>query len=110
MRERGPSHTEALLDCEQAAYGIKAQQVVKRSSQGGAVRMQLRAWPDRPLRIELFRGPTGCAARSLLEVRRQATVVQSIYIDIGFLFSVNYARVRAVRVLDGRAIEETLRR
>jgi hypothetical protein len=35
---------------------------------------------------------------------------RSIYIDLGFLFSVNYALVRGIRLADGRAVQEQLRR
>lgn len=106
MLERGPNQSEALLSHEQPAYGIGAQQVLTRTN----VRVQLRAWPDRPMRIELFRTHTGCAARALLDLQHQPAVIQSIYIDLGFLFSINYALVRGTRLQDGQPVQEKLRR
>ena len=35
-------------------------------------------------------------------------VLQSIYIDIGFLFSINYAELTGVRVQDGQRVQEKL--
>jgi hypothetical protein len=110
MRERGPNVTEALLGHEQPAYGIHSQRVLTRSSHGGSVRLQLRAWPDRPLDLELFRAANSCAARARLDIQHQPAILQSIYIDIGFLFSVNHALVRGTRVADGRSVQEKLRR
>jgi hypothetical protein len=110
MRERGPDVTEALLGHEQPAYGIHSQKVVARTSRGGSVRLQLRAWPDRPIRLELFPAANGCAARAQLDIENRPAVLQSIYIDIGFLFSVNYALVRGLRIADGNPIQEKLRR
>jgi len=110
MFERGPQHTEPLLNREQPGYGLGAQQILTRTNRGGTVSIQLRAWPDRPVRIELFRASTGCAARAMLDIQHQPAVIQSIYIDIGFLFSINYAVVRGIRLKDGQPIQEKLRR
>ena len=110
MLERGPTRTEALLDREQPGYGLAAQQVVTRTNHGGTVRVQLRAWPDRAIRIDLFRAHKGCGARAQLDIQHQPAVIQSIYIDIGFLFSINYAQVRGIRVTDGHPVQEKLRR
>lgn len=110
MFERGPTITEGLLDREQAGYGLLPQQLVSRAAHGGSVRIRLRAWPDRPVRIELFPHNTGCGARATLNIQHQPAVIQSIYIDIGFLFSVNYALVRGLRIKDGKPIQEKLSR
>lgn len=109
MRERGPNITEDLLSHEQQAYGIHSQKVVARSARGGEVRLQLRAWPDRPLKLELFRAAKGCAARALIDIQRSPSVLESIYVDIGFLFSVNYAQLRGVRLADGKTVQEKVR-
>jgi len=110
MRERGPNVTENLLDHEQQAYGIETQKVLARSNQGGSVHVQLQAWPDRPIKLQLFRAANGCAARALLDIQRTPAILQSIYINIGFLFSVNYALLRGIRTTDGTPIHEKLRR
>jgi hypothetical protein len=110
MRERGPNITENLLDHEQQAYGIETQRVLALSNQGGSVRVQLRAWPDRPIQLQLFRATNGCVARALLDIQRTPAILQSIYIDIGFLFSVNYALLRGIRSTDGTPIHEKLQK
>lgn len=108
MRERGPRQFERLLGHEQPAYGLHDSQRVERSARGGKVRVQLRAFPDRPITIEVYRQAQGCVARGLVRIHHQPAIVQSIYIDIGFLFSLNYAQVSGVRIADGRAVQEKL--
>ncbi|HTU56975.1 MAG TPA: hypothetical protein VMF89_01055, partial [Polyangiales bacterium] len=65
-------------------------------------------WPDRLIKIELFRAANSCAARALVDIQRTPAVLQSIYIDIGFLFSVNYALIKGVRTTNGTPIQERL--
>ena len=110
MRERGPNVTEHLLEHEQQAYGIEAQQVLTRARHGGSVRVRLNAWPDRPITLELFPAANGCAARALLDIAHKPSVLQSIYIDIGFLFSINYAELKGVRIADRSPVQEKVRR
>ena len=110
MHERGPNVREGLLGHEQPAYGIRSQRTLQRSRAGGSVRLRLRAWPDRPIKIELFRRSTGCAARGLVDIQRQPAVLRSIYVDLGFLFSVNYVLIHGVRIVDARAVHERLQR
>ena len=104
MRERGPGVTEDLLDHEQQAYGIATQQLLTR----GSVRVQLRAWPKRVIKVEIFRAAKGCAARAFLDIQRTPAILQSIYIDIGFLFSLNYALIRGLRTSNASPIQEKL--
>jgi hypothetical protein len=108
MREHGPRATEPLLDREQPGYGLQPQQLVERNGRGGSVRVRLRVWPDHPLTIELFPAANGCAARALTDLHHQPTIIRSIYIELGFLFSINYAQLKATRLSDGRAITEKL--
>lgn len=106
--ERGPTVVSDLLDHEQPAYGLRAPRLVQRNESGGLIRVSLRAFPERPLSIELFRTTTGCGARALVTIRGQPAVLSSIYVDIGFLFSVNYALLRGVRVSDGQPVQEKI--
>jgi len=109
MRELGPNSTEPLLDREQPAYGLHERQVVQHTLRADRIRVRLRAFADHPISIEVFRNGQRCLARALLRVHEQPAVLQSIYIDIGFLFSLNYALVRGVRVADAHAVQEKLR-
>lgn len=76
---------------------------------GGTVRVRLRALPDRPLLVELFRSGERCAARALSTIHGQRAMVRSIYLDIGSLFSLNFLRMRGLRTRDGSSVQETLR-
>lgn len=106
--ERGPAAVSQLLEHEQPAYGLRAPRLVQRNDSGGLVRVSLRAFPDRPLAIELFRTQSGCGARALATIAGQPAMLSSIYVDIGFLFSVNYALLRGLRLADGRALQEKI--
>jgi hypothetical protein len=49
-------------------------------------------------------------ARALTHIDRAPAMLQSIYLDIGFLFSLNSATARGARLQDGRAVQERLNR
>jgi len=106
--ERGPAAVSQLLEHEQPAYGLRSPRQVQRAASGGLVRVSLRAFPDRPLDIELLRTARGCGARAILTIGGQPAMLSSIYVDIGFLFSVNYALLRGTRASDGRAVQEKI--
>ncbi|MEY4582249.1 MAG: hypothetical protein RL701_6952 [Pseudomonadota bacterium] len=110
--EVGPQATSKLLDHEQRAYGVGEPRYVRSTDKGGEIRISLRGFPERPLFIETFRQVDGrrsrCAARTHIMIQHQPAILSSIYIDLGFLFSVNYALVRGVRIADGVAVEEKI--
>jgi hypothetical protein len=106
--EKGPSAMSPLLDREQSAYGLTAPRSVRSSGEGGQVRIGLRGFPDRPLTIETFRTAQGCRARALTTIRNQPAVLRSIYVELGFLFSVDYVLLRGYRVADGRPVQEKI--
>jgi hypothetical protein len=108
--KRGPEVTSRLLDLEQPAYGLSEPRYVRDTASGGQIRISLRALPRRPLIIDVFRSAGHCAARTVIAIDQQAAVLTSIYVDIGFLFSVNYALVQGIRVADGRLVQEKIRR
>jgi hypothetical protein len=106
--EVGPRAVSKLLDHEQRAYGLSEPRFVHAGASGGQIRVALRALPERPLLIETFRQGRSCAARTQLLIAGQPALLESIYIDLGFLFSVNYVLVRGVRVADGAAVSEKM--
>jgi hypothetical protein len=110
--EVGPQATSKLLDHEQRAYGVAEPRYVRRTDKGGEIRISLRGFPERPLFIETFRqvGSQGarCAARTHIMIQHKPAILSSIYVDLGFLFSVNYALVRGVRIADGVAVQEKI--
>ena len=104
--EDGPNATSALLSHEQSAYGLTAPRWVRHGKEGGQVRIGLRGFPDRPLTIETFRAQDGCRARAYTTIARRAAVLRSIYVELGFLFSIDYVLVRGYHVADGRPVQE----
>jgi hypothetical protein len=104
----GPRAVSQLLDHEQPAYGLSEPRYVRPNSNGsgGQIRVSLRGFPERPLIIDIFRQGTGCAARTQTTIQHAPALLTSIYVDIGFLFSVNYAILRGVRMSDGAAVQE----
>jgi hypothetical protein len=106
--ERGPNATSALLDHEQRAYGLNDPRSITQLATSAEIRISLRGFPERPLVVQVFRAADRCVARTVVQIQGQAALLQSIYIDLGFLFSVNYALLRGVRVQDGQSVQEKL--
>lgn len=104
--ERGPKVTSPLLDHEQRAYGVNEPRSIKQLATSAEILVSLRAFPERPLIVQVFRVADRCATRTVTQIKGQSALLQSIYIDIGFLFSVNYAMLKGVRVQDGERVQE----
>jgi hypothetical protein len=104
--EVGPSAMSPLLDHEQRAYGLNDPRSITQLDDFAEIRVSLRAFPERPLVVRVFRAQGRCVARAFTQIGAQPALLSSIYIDLGFLFSVNYVIVRGVRVQDGRAVQE----
>jgi hypothetical protein len=104
--EKGPKAVSPLLDHEQRAYGLNEPRAIRVDPNGGEIRISLRGLPERHLVINVFRVSNGCAARTTTTILGQPALLTSIYVDIGFLFSVNYVIVRGVRVRDGKLVQE----
>jgi hypothetical protein len=106
--ERGPKVTSPLLDHEQRAYGLNEPRSITQLASSTEIRISLRGFPERPLVVQVFRAANRCVARTAVSINGRAALLQSIYIDLGFLFSINYAMVRGVRIQDGQAVQEKL--
>jgi hypothetical protein len=106
--ESGPQVVSPLLHHELPAYGLNAPRAIRRDVSGGQVQLSLRGFPDRAVSVETFRGARGCEARATTLILKQAAVLQSIYVKIGFLFSVDYAILRGQRLSDGSAVQEKI--
>jgi hypothetical protein len=104
--EDGPRATSPLLDREQSAYGLTAPRWVRTEPTGGQIRIGLRGFPDRPLTIETFRTSEGCRARAHTTIARSPAVLRSIYVELGFLFSIDYVLIRGYSAQDGRPLQE----
>jgi hypothetical protein len=104
--ERGPQITSALLDREQRAYGVNEPRSIRQLAGSAEILVSLRAFPERPLVVQVFQNAGRCVARTVTQINGQSALLQSIYIDIGFLFSINYAQLTGVRVQDGQRVQE----
>ena len=102
----GRARSRRCLSHEQPAYGLTDPRSVRSDGEGGEVRIGLRGFPDRALTITTFREGDKCRARALTLIHKQTAMLTSIYVKLGFLFSVDYVIVRGVRVADGAAVEE----
>jgi hypothetical protein len=106
--EKSPRAVSPLLSHEQPAYGLTPPRGIEQTPTGGRVRVSLRAFPERPLSIETQRQGAICQARALTSFGNQPGVLNSIFVQIGFLFSVEYAIVRGVRLSDGQPAQEKI--
>jgi len=106
--EEGPRVTDTLRDHQQRAYGLKAPRTIAISDEGGDVRVSLRALPERLLRVVTFRDANGCRARAFTPIKKQPAILTSIYVELGFLYSVDYILLRGIRVSDGAPIQERI--
>jgi hypothetical protein len=104
--EDGPKAVSPLLDHEQPAYGLTAPRSIEPSGEGGEIRIGMRGFPDRALRVVTFKQGGECRARAFTSIRNEPAVLRAIYVELGLLFSVDYVLVRGVRVTDGREIKE----
>lgn len=104
--EDGPRAVSQLLDHELPAYGVSWPRSIQLEDDGGRVRIALRGFPDRLLTVETFRRGDACGARALTTIAGQPAMLTSIYVEIGFLFSVDYALVRGLRLSDGAPVQE----
>jgi hypothetical protein len=106
--EKGPQVVSPLLEHEQPAYGLTPPREIQRSDAGGQIKVSLRAFPDRPLVVATGRQNNRCGARAYVLIQKGPAMLESIYVKIGFLFSVDYAITRGLRVPDGAPVQEKM--
>jgi hypothetical protein len=104
--ELGPRATSPLLDHEQSAYGLTEPRWIRLRDAGGEIRIGLRGFPDRTLTLETSRVEGRCTARARTQIGGRDAVLLSIYVKLGFLFSIDYVLVRGVRIEDGKPVQE----
>ena len=105
-QEKGPRITSPLLKHEQSAYGLTEPRWIKARDQGGEIRIGLRGFPDRPLTIDTYMSDAQCRARARTTIAGQDAVLSSIFVQIGFLFSIEYVLLRGTRLADGKPVQE----
>ena len=100
------SRIPATVHCDER--GLNEPRSIKRLASSTEILVSLRAFPDRPLIVQVFRAGDRCVARTITKIQQQSALLQSIYIDLGFLFTVNYAQLTGVRLQDGQRVQEKL--
>lgn len=106
--EEGPDVIEALRDHQQRAYGLSKPRAVTYGDYGGDVSISLRALPERTLLITTFREGDGCSARAFTRIQGQPALLKSIFVEIGFLYSVDFIVLHGLRVSDGTPVQERI--
>ena len=104
--EEGPKVTSKLLDHEMPAYGLTKQRLAEPAGEGGKVRFALRGFPDRHITVQTFKAVRGCRAWAMTRITGAQAILQSLYVEIGFLFSIDYVLLKGVRITDGKALKE----
>jgi hypothetical protein len=106
--EEGPDVIEALKEHQHRAYGLTKPTAITFGDYGGDIRISLRALPERTLLITTFREGDGCRARAFTRIDGQPALLTSIYVEIGFLYSVDHIILHGLRVADGTPIQERI--
>jgi hypothetical protein len=110
--EKGPQVISSLLDREQPVYGIREQHVQILASTVGRVKLTIEALPDRTISVESYRDESNrCTARAVVEINRERCILRSIYVDVGFLYSVDKITLvsGALREGEGTCAPEVIR-
>jgi hypothetical protein len=105
--EEGPRVTSPLLSREQPAYGLTQPRTVANTEQGGRVLIGLRGFPDRDITIQTFPAADGkCRAWAMTTVLKAPAILSSIYVELGFLFSIDFVLMRGIHISDKKPVQE----
>jgi len=99
---------EPILGIEKPAYGLQDAQQIERRIGATAVRVKLRAFPERPLVVSIAKSEHGCEASATISIAGQDALFRSIYVRLKWPFGVDYVLVRGV-TKEGRRVEELIR-
>ena len=105
MIEKGPGVTEPIGRFEQMAYGIKSQEL-----QGEVLTVQLKAFPDRPVRIS-FTHKSPCNVTATININGQEAQLKtiSVFAEEGLIKpTVKYIDISGVK--GGAAVTERINR
>jgi hypothetical protein len=99
---------EPILGIEKPAYGLQNAQQIERRVGATAVRVKLRAFPERPLVVIVAKGEHGCAASAAISIAGKDAELHSIYVRLKWPFGVDYVLVRGA-TKEGQRVEELVR-
>lgn len=106
--EAGPKKLSALLDREQAAYGIAPGQTVYPSSSRPRVRFQLRAVPERTLIAQVRAEGSRCMASVRTSIQGRAATLKSVHLVLGFFWTIQQIVIEGRATDDGARLRETI--
>jgi hypothetical protein len=98
---------EPILAMEQPAYGVGKVELVEGSG-SPAVRVRLRAFPERQLLVTIDKSEGGCAAVATTTIGGAEARLSFVYVKLKWPFGIDYILLRG-STLDGRPIQETIR-
>jgi hypothetical protein len=106
--EVGPRAVSPLLGIEQPAYGMTAPRAIADAGGASRVAFSLRAFAQRSITIQSFGSAGACKAWAITTIAKQPALLRSIYVELGFLFSVDYLQLDGYRLSDGAAVFERI--
>ncbi len=109
MLELGTTRVAPLLPREFRAYGIASQLVTTHDTDGGKIRLVLRAVPNRPILVETLRGSNGaCRALATVAIAGTPAHLFDVYVKLTWLLGVDYLLLRGWSLDGTRVLSEKL--
>ncbi len=108
MVEKGDGVVEPLLGIEGPAYGLADGQQVTATPEGWRVRVQLRAFADRPVEVAVTRRNGACVAQAWTQLKGATVQLDNIFVRTSWPLSIDFLRLTGVDA-DGRTITELVR-
>jgi hypothetical protein len=109
MLELGPTHVAPLLSREFRAYGITSQRVTTHDTDGGKIRLVLRALPSRPILVETVRAPNGaCRGLATVAIAGKPAHLFDVYVKLTWLLGVDYLLLRGWSMDGTHIVKEKL--
>jgi hypothetical protein len=109
MLERSPVAVEPLLAIEEQAYGIASQRVAPLGDSGGAVRVALRALPNREIVVKARQEDGTCHAEARARIADTLARLFNVHARIAWPFGVDSLQITGWAENDGRVVRETMR-
>jgi hypothetical protein len=103
--EVGPNAESPLLFIEQPAYGLASQEALS----GDAVKVRLRALPDRPIVVHTQHTESGCMATATATVSSRPVALYNVYARLRRIFGVESVTISG-REAGGAIVQEVVRK
>ncbi|WNG36982.1 DUF4833 domain-containing protein [Archangium violaceum] len=108
MLEKGETEMAPLLGIEAPAYGLVDAQQVEHTPEGWRVRVQLQAFSERTIEIDVLRENGRCVTRAWTTVGGVTSQLDHVYVRLAWPFGIE--RILLIGVdPDGRTVQEVIR-